>query len=335
MKANTITLENSKGAQARFTNYGAKLISLHVPDRDGKLVDVVLGYDKAEDYPNGDPYFGASVGRYANRIAKGKFNIDGTDYQLAINNGENALHGGPQGFSQQYWDFSVEDNTVRFTYLSPDMEEGYPGNMNVEIAYTLTEANELVIDYTATTDKPTVINLTHHSFFNLKGEGEGDILDHELQINAGKMTPSDETQIPTGEIVSVEGTPFDFREFHSIGERIEADNEQLRIGIGYDHNYVLEQTDGLKLAATLREASRGITMDVLTTEPAMQLYSGNWLGDRPEGKNGRGYIKRGAVCLETQNFPDAPNKVHFPNAILRPGEEHKSQTIYRFGTYEG
>ncbi len=327
------SLTNSQGMKADITNYGGKVMTLWVPDRAGNLGDVVLGYDSASQYPTGNLYFGALIGRYGNRIAKGKFSIDGQSYQLATNNGENALHGGPGGFHNVYWQAKPGEDgkSVTLTYLSKDGEEGYPGNLQAKVVYALTDSNELVIEYEATTDKPTVVNLTHHSFFNLAGAGVGDILGHELTIYADKFNPVDAGLIPTGELRDVTGTPFDFREAHAIGERINNEEEQLKLGGGYDHNFVLNRSgDGLSLAARVYEPTSGRVMEVWTTEPGLQFYSGNFLNGNDVGKGGVPYAWRSAFCLEAQHFPDSPNQPTFPNVVLRPGEVYKQRTVYKF-----
>jgi aldose 1-epimerase len=332
------TLINKNGMVAVITTFGGKLVSLWVPDKLGKLADVVLGYETVDQYPGGNPYFGAMIGRYGNRIAQGRFVLDGTEYQLTKNNGPNALHGGPGGFHNVNWnmlnDPSVIHDKVQLAYLSKDGEEGYPGNLQVKVTYTLTDNNELVIDYEATTDKTTIVNLTHHSFFNLAGAGAGDILSHQLYINADRFTPVDETLIPTGELRSVKGTPFDFNVLTKIGERIEAPDEQLKNGKGYDHNWVLNKNreNELSLAAKVVEPVSGRVMEVLTTEPGLQFYSGNFLNGYDVGKGGKRYEYRSAFCLEAQHFPDSPNKPHFPPVVLRPGDVYTQKTIYRFST---
>ncbi len=332
------TLKNKNGMEVKVTNFGAIITSIKVPDRDGKMADVTLGYDDVSDYINAvdKPYFGAVVGRYGNRIAKGKFTLDGTEYSLPINNDPNSLHGGVIGFDKVVWDAEqVGDNGVKLTYLAKDMEQGYPGNITVSVTYTLTDNNEIDIDYEATTDKATPVNVTQHSYFNLKGEGEGTILDHELTINADRYTPVDKTLIPTGELASVEGTPFDFRKAKTIGQDIAQENEQLTFGGGYDHNWVLNRTKGdgeLELAATLYEPKSGRMLEVLTTEPGIQFYSGNFLSGVLKGKSGKPYVHRGGLCLETQHYPDSPNQPEFPNTILKPGETYTSKTVFKFST---
>jgi aldose 1-epimerase len=327
------TLTNKNGMMATITPYGGKIISLMVPDRNGNLGDVVLGYDTAERYVNGNPYFGALIGRYGNRIAKGKFTLEGTEYQLKTNNGANALHGGPGGFHNVNWRLEKTGlgNKTELYYLSKDGEEGYPGNLKVKVTYSLTDDNELVIDYEATTDKTTVVNLTHHSFFNLAGAGNGTILDHSLYINADKFTPVDEGLIPTGELQNVKGTPFDFTQATKIGERIDREDAQLKNGKGYDHNWVLIRKDtALSLAAIVSEPTSGRVMEVWTTEPGLQFYSGNFLDGTDIGKGGKKYEFRTAFCLETQHFPDSPNQPAFPSTVLKPGEVYKQKTVYRF-----
>lgn len=329
------TLTNARGMKVTLTNFGGKVVSLHVPDRMGVSADVVQGYATYPEWEKGGPYFGATIGRFGNRIAKGCFTVDGQAYQLARNNGENALHGGPgKGFHNVVWKgreiYEKGAAGVELTYVSPDGEEGYPGRLETRVTYLLTERNELRIRYHATTDKATPVNLTHHSFFNLRGEGNGDILGHRLTILADVFTPVDATLIPTGELRPVAGTPFDFRTPHAIGERIEAKDEQLAFGKGYDHNFVLRPGKWLRLAATLVEPDSGRRMDVLTTEPGLQFYSGNFLDGTDKGKRGVGYAFRSALCLETQHFPDSPNQPTFPSTILRPGKVYRSETVYRF-----
>ncbi len=330
------TLQNAHKMQARVMNYGGILVSLLVPDKNGQLDDVVLGNDSFATYEkNNSPYFGALVGRYGNRIGKGKFTLNGKEYSLALNNGPNTLHGGLKGFDKVVWTVNEKESTpgrsLVLTYLSKDGEEGYPGNLSVKVVYTLTDNDELKIEYSATTDKPTVLNLTHHSYFNLKGAGRGDILDHELMINGDKFTPVDSTLIPTGELRPIRGTPFDFTKATAIGARISADDEQLRYGRGYDHNFVLNRKGhGLSLAARVYENTTGRAMDVLTTEPGVQFYSGNFLDGTNIGKGGISYEHRFGFCLETQHFPDSPNKPAFPTTVLKPGGKYSSTTMYRF-----
>jgi len=326
------TLTNEAGMEARITTYGGIVVSLEVPDRQGRMADVVLGFDSLDGYLKGHPYFGAIVGRYGNRIGGAQFTLDGVTYKLAANNGPNHLHGGIEGFDKKNWKVeAAERSSLTLSYVSPDGEEGYPGTLRTRVTYTVTSDNGLRIDYEATTDKPTVVNLTNHSYFNLKDAGATSILDHEITINADRFTPVDETLIPTGELRPVEGTPFDLREPHRIGERIDAGDEQLRFGRGYDHNFVLNRTgEGLELAARVYEPATGRVLDVLTTEPGVQFYTGNFLDGTLEGKGGIVYQKRAAFCLETQHFPDSPNKPQFPSVVLRPGETYRTTTVYRF-----
>jgi len=331
------TLKNKNGVEARITNYGAIIVSLRVPDRDGKLDDVVLGYDSLDAYAKGTSFFGAVVGRYGNRIAKGRFTLDGVEYKLATNNGENHLHGGLKGFNQQVWDArpmdSKEGQGLQLTYMSKDGEEGYPGNLSVTVVYTLTDKNELKVDYSATTDKDTVVNLTQHSYFNLKGQGNGDVLGHILTLDASRFTPVDAGLIPTGELRPVKGTPFDFTKPMAIGSRIGQDDEQLKFGMGYDHNFVLDShSSSLHRAAHVLEPTTGRVMEVWTTEPGIQFYTGNFLNGSDVGKGGKPYQHRYAFCLETQHFPDSPNKPAFPTTELKKGERYHTTTVYRFST---
>lgn len=333
------TIQNKHGIEASFTNYGQRLISLFVPDRDGAMKDIVLGFSSLVDYNNSnEKYFGATIGRYANRIAKGKFKIDGETYALVANNGENHLHGGPEGFHNVVWSTNkISENEIEFTRVSPDMEEGYPGNLNIKVNYKLTDDNKLIIRYFASTDKQTIINLTHHSFFNLKGEGAGDINDHVLMINADHYTPIDAGLIPNGEIVKVGGTPFDFTIPKPIKEDVAETNQQLEFGNGYDHNFVLNKTpidsEGLVLAAKIMEPDSGRVMEVYTDEPGLQFYGGNFLDGKIVGKSGKPYNCHGAFCLETQHFPDSPNRKNFPSTLLAPSETYISTCVYKFSTY--
>jgi aldose 1-epimerase len=327
------TLTNANNVKVDITNFGGKVVSLWVPDRAGVLGDVVLGYDSAVQYIGGNLYFGALIGRYGNRIAQGKFTIDGTEYQLAKNNGENSLHGGPGGFHNVFWEATLSEDkrSVVLTYLSKDGEEGFPGNLTAKVIYTLTDSNELIIDYEATTDKPTIVNLTNHSYFNLAGEGNGDILGHEMMINADRFCVVDAGLIPTNELRPVAGTLFDFLQPHTIGERINGDDQQLKLGRGYDHNYVLNKSGGeLSLAAKVHEPTSGRIMEVWTTEPGIQFYTGNFMDGKDIGKGGKSYGYRTAFCLEAQHHPDSPNHPDFPSTVLRPGEVYKQQTIYKF-----
>jgi aldose 1-epimerase len=330
------TLRNSKGAEARITNYGGIVVSLKVPDRAGMLGDVVLGYDDLNDYIKANPYFGALIGRYGNRIKKGRFELDGKNYRLAINNPPNALHGGMKGFDKVVWtakpSVTKTGPSLKLTYVSKDGEEGYPGNLAVTAVYTLTNKNELRVDFTATTDKATIINLTHHSYFNLAGAGSGDILGQELTIKADKFTPIDKTFIPTGELRPVKGTAFDFQKPAPIGSRIANQDEQLKFGLGYDHNWVINKPPGkLAVVAKVHDPKSGRTLEVLSTEPGLQFYSGNFLDGTNVGKGGKVYRYRNGFCLEPQHFPDSPNKPQFPPVVLRPGQTYKSTIIYKFG----
>ena len=335
---NLYTLDNSRGVTAKITNYGGIVVSLTTPDKRGVRSDVVLGFNTLEDYvQKNSPYFGCIVGRYGNRIAGAKFTLEGKEYILAKNAGENHLHGGIKGFNKMVWkaeEIQSKDGVcLSLGYLSPDGEEGYPGNLSVTVNYTLTADNALKIDYFASTDKTTIVNLTNHSYFNLAGEGEGTILDHQLLIYGGAFTPMSTAFVPTGEIRSVKGTPHDFTRMTVIGARIDQDDEQLRIGLGYDHNWVLDSRDGsLALAAKVVEPISGRTMEVLTTEPGVQFYSSNFLDGTLTGKSGKPYLKRGAICLETQHFPDSVHRPEFPSTVLRPGEKYTQTTVYRFGT---
>jgi aldose 1-epimerase len=329
------TLKNSNGLEAQITNYGGIVVSLAVPDKNGKLGDVVLGYDTLNDYIGNTPYFGALIGRYGNRIAKGRFKIADIDYQLAQNNGENSLHGGRKGFDKVVWQAEKVDTSdgqaLKLTYSSKDGEEDYPGALRCTITYTLTNKNELKIEYVAETDKPTFVNLTHHSYFNLKDAGASDILGHELMIKAGKFTPVDKNLIPTGELRPVTGTPFDFNKPTPIGARVESTDEQMQFGKGYDHNWVLDrQGKDLELVASLYEPASGRFMEVLTTEPGLQFYCGNFLDGTNIGKGGTVYQHRTGLCLETQHFPDSPNHPGFPTTDLKPGEKYTQTTVYRF-----
>jgi aldose 1-epimerase len=323
--------------EVRVTNYGGYLVSLNVPDRNGKSADIVLGFDDLDGYVNnnthkGTAYLGPIVGRYANRIAKGTFTLDGRRYSLAINNGPNALHGGPHGFHQVVWKGRLIPEGVELTYLSKDGEEGYPGNLNVVVRYTLSQG-ALTIDYSATTDKDTILNLTNHTYFNLKGAGKGDILDHDLTLRASRFTWADSNLTPTGELKSVEGTPLDFRKSTRIGERIGSDYEQLRVAGGYDQNFVLD-AGGRELAeaAEVYEPSSGRVMRVLTDQPGVQFYTGNFFDGTIKGKSGIAYQRRYGLCLETQHFPDSPNHPEFPTTELRPGQRFHRVTVFSFST---
>jgi aldose 1-epimerase len=330
------TLTNARGMQVRAITYGAIIQAIRVPDRSGQLADVTLGYDSLPGYITDSPYFGAVVGRYANRIARGRFSLGGRTYRLATNNGPNSLHGGVKGYDKVVWrgqSFQRGDSVgVTFEHTSPDGDEGYPGTVRVAVTYTLTPANALVVDYTATADKPTPLNLSQHSYFNLAGEGAGDILEHLLTIEADRYTPVDSTLIPTGELASVKGTPFDFRTPTAIGARIDQPDPQLRYGKGYDHNFVLNRRGaGVVHAVHVLDPKTGRTLDIATTEPGLQFYSGNFLDGTIKGKAGHVYGHRSAIVLETQHFPDSPNHPNFPSTILRPGKEYRSRTVFTFG----
>jgi aldose 1-epimerase len=328
------TLKNKNGMVAQVTNYGAIIVSIYVADRKGNFEDIVQGYDTIDEYIKGNgPYQGAICGRCANRIARGKFRLKGKEYTLAVNNGPNHLHGGLAGFSMVVWDVvSHTPEHVVFSYLSKDGEEGYPGNLKTTVTYTLTDHNELRLDYLATTDKTTLINLASHSYFNLAGEGSGSVYDQELMLNGALYTPTDDTNVPTGEILKVEGTPMDFRKSRKIGLYIDSEDQQLRFGNGYDHNWVLDHPAGeAGLAAVAHDPASGRTMEIYTTQPGIQFYSANWINNEP-GKGGKKYSRRWAICLETQHFADAINKPHFPSTILNPGEEYKHTTVHRFLT---
>ncbi len=330
------TLTNAQGMEIRAMSFGGIILSLRVPDKQGRLGDVVLGYNNLEGYLTASPYFGAIIGRYGNRIAKGSFTLEGVEYKLAVNNGPNHLHGGLKGFDKVVWHAEPFKNKagvgVIFTRTSPDGDEGYPGKLAVKITYTLTDQDELILDYNATTDKATPVNLTQHTYFNLAGEGSGDILGHVLMLNADRFTPIDSTLIPTGEIRPVKGTPLDFTKPTAIGARINQKDEQLAFGQGYDHNFVINRTGpGLVLAARVTEPTSGRLLEVYTTQPGVQFYSGNFLDGTITGKSGHTYPRRSGFCLETQHYPDSPNHPNFPSTILRPGKEYKTRTIYKFG----
>jgi len=343
-QVDVFTLTNANGVEIRVIDYGGIILSIRTPDRDGNFGDIALGYDNLEGYLEVTPYFGAIIGRYGNRIGAGRFTLDGVEYELATNNDANHLHGGDVGFDKVLWTAEPITGTdgvgVAFTYESPDGEEGYPGALSAAVDYVLNNDNELVIDYRASTDKPTVVNLTHHSYFNLAGSG--DILGHELMINADRYTPVDAGLIPTGELAVVTGTPFDFTLPTQIGAGIDVDDEQIGFGGGYDHNFVLVRDDEgssvadgalarMVLAARVVEPTSGRVLEVETTEPGLQFYSGNFLDGTITGKGGQVYEHRSGFCLESQHFPDSPNKPEFPSTVLRPGEQYRSRTIYRFG----
>ncbi|MEJ7828566.1 MAG: aldose epimerase family protein [Segetibacter sp.] len=327
-------LKNTKNAQAMLTNYGGRIVGLWVPDKHGKLIDVVAGFSSIKTYVNlKEPYFGAIIGRFGNRIANGKFTLDGKQYTLVKNNGPNTLHGGKKGFQNVVWDGKmIGSNSVRFSYLSKDMEEGFPGNLQVHVTYTLKNDNSLEIEYTATTDKKTVINLTNHAYFNLNGEGSGTINNHLLQINADNYTPVDSTLIPLSIIEPVKGTPFDFSKPVAIGTKVNDKNEQLKAGKGYDHNFVLNKNTGkgfFKAASVVGDIS-GIVMEIFTDQPGLQFYGGNFMRSRNIFKNGAKDDHRTAFCLETQHFPDSPNQPDFPSTVLEPGKKYYTQSIYKF-----
>ncbi len=326
-------IEN-KGIKAAFTNYGGRLIGLWVNDKNGKPIDVVVGMNSAKGFKTStEPYFGATIGRVGNRIGKGKFTLEGKQYQVPLNNGKNALHGGVKGFQDVVWNVEkTNGNTLVFTYVSPDGEQGFPGNLSVKVTYTITDDNSVKMEYEATTDKTTIVNLTNHAFFNLNGEGSGTILNHELQIYANEFTPVDEGLIPSGELKAVKNTPFDFTSKHTIGERIETKDEQLKFGKGYDHNYVLNGTkkNGLNHAATISGDKSGITLDIFTQEPGLQFYSGNFMQSKNTFKSGAKDDFRTAFALETQHFPDAPNQPKFAPIILKVGEKYHTVSYYQF-----
>ncbi len=327
------TLKNGQ-SEVRITNYGARIVSLNVPDKNGQIGDVTTGFDTLEEYLQENPYFGAVVGRYGNRIANGRFTLDGKNYTLARNNGPNALHGGERGFDKVVWkakELSGNDPALELTYVSADGEEGYPGTLTTVVTYTLTNNNALKIDYKLSTDKLTVANVTNHAYFNLKGSG--DILDHQIQINASRFTPVGASLIPNGELRPVRGTPLDFNVLTPIGARINDSDAQIKFGGGYDHNFVLDSSDGsLAKAVEVYEPTTGRVMEVFTTEPGVQFYTGNFLDGKLKGKRGTIYEKRSAFCLETQHFPDSPNRKNFPTAELHPGQDRESTTIYQFST---
>ena len=335
-KVDIYTFHNTNGVEARICNYGGLLVSFKCPDRDGKIGDVVLGYDDLNGYLTNSPYFGAMIGRYGNRIARGKFTLDDVVYHLVTNNGLNALHGGLKGFDKKVWHAKIVPSeegvpSLELTYLSKDGEEGYPGNLSVKAVYTLLPDNGLRLQYTATTDKDTVLNLTQHSYFNLAGKG--DVLDHKVFIDADRTTPVDESLIPTGELRSVEGTPFDFRKPTAIGARIQQDDTQLKFGNGYDHNFVLNHKMGhLDVIARVSEPTTGRVLEVLSTEPGLQFYTGNFLDGTITGKGGQVYNFRNAFCMEPQHFPNSPNQYDFPSVCLRPGQVYHNTIIFRLTT---
>lgn len=334
-KVTLYTLTNKNGVEMKVINYGAIITSLKTPDKQGVLEDIVLGFDSLSSYVAGTPYFGAIVGRYGNRIANGKFTIDGTTYPIAQNNNGQHLHGGLVGYDKVFWNIeeqaSTEGQALKLTYTSKDGEEGYPGNLKITVVYTLTDSNELKIDYHAVTDKKTIVNLTQHSYFNLTGNTKRDILDHELVIQSDKLVPVNKVLIPTGKLQDVAGTPFDFRTAQKVGARIGEKDEQLAVGLGYDHCWVLSSADSLKFAASVYEPVSGRTLEVYTTEPGIQFYCGNFLDGTLVGKYGVTYKHRFGLCLETEHFPDSPNQPSFPTTLLNPGEEYVTHTTYKFG----
>lgn len=327
-----LTLTNSAGNVIRLTNYGAKINWIEVPDKNGKKDNITFGYDTFEETLNGDMSFGSVVGRYANRIANGHFTLDGVEYTTPINNGPNTLHGGPKGWHSVVWDTEImkdsKDPAVRFTYVSPDMEQGFPGKVTVSVLYTWTAQNEIVMDYTYSTDKKTVVNVTNHAYFNLHGVGNGDILDHELTLRASAFTPVDSVMIPTGEIRQVAGTPFDFTTPHTIGERIGENYDQLILGGGYDHNYILDNKE--EVDVTVYDSLSGRVLEVITDQPGMQLYTGNFLDGKQKGHGGIALNYRTGFCLESGHYPDSPNHPEFPSTVINPGETVTTRTIYRF-----
>jgi aldose 1-epimerase len=319
--------------EARIMTYGGIIVSLKTPDKSGKLGDIVLGFDNLAGYQQDPPppYFGALIGRYGNRIAKGTFKLEGKTYHVPVNNGPNSLHGGIKGFDKRVWTAKEIDGGVELHYLSKDGEEGYPGNLNTTVRYLMTDNNELKIEYLATTDKPTVVNLTNHSYFNLAGQGEGLVLNHQVTIDADRFTPVDAGLIPTGELQPVAGTPFDFRQPFQIGARIDSHDEQIKLGGGYDHNFVVNNPGkGMRLAATVHEPKTGRVMEVYTDQPGLQFYTGNFLDGSLTGKGGKNYPKRSGFCMETQHFPDSPNQPSFPSTELKPGQTSHTATIFKF-----
>ena len=337
MKAELFTLKNKNNLQVQITNYGGIITTLQVPDRRGNFDDIVLGYYTLKEYEERSPHFGCLVGRFGNRIAHGKFTLDGVTYDLAINNGPNHLHGGNVGFDKKIWKAETVEKPgaagLKLTYVSPDGEENYPGTLTTVATYWLTDGNELQLDFEATTDKKTILNLTHHSYFNLKGHGNGNITDHLVKFNAVKYLPIDETSIPLGPYEEVEGTPFDFRDFKAIGRDINVDDVQITNGSGYDHSFIVDRWDRtLRLATVVKESGSGRVMEVWTTEPAVQFYTGNFLDGSLVGKDKKVYQKRSGFCLEAQHLPDSPNHPEYPSVVLKPGETYKQTTIYKFLT---
>ena len=326
------TLQNSNGMIVQITNYGGKIVSIIVPDREGNMGDVCLGYESAEEYIQGIASLGATMGRFANRIANAQFTLNDSTYHLAKNNGEHTIHGGAEGFRYKVWDSKqLDEQNVELSYFSKDGEEGFPGNLTLKVLFTVTNENELKLTYHATTDMPTVLNVTNHAFFNLAGEGVGDVLDHKLMVNADSFTPVDAAAIPLGNVQNVGGTPLDFTEMKRIGERIDADFEQMKHVGGYDHNFVINKKENeLALAALLYEPVSGRVMEVKTTEPGIQVYTANSLTDKDTGKGGKVYGSKSSICLETQHYPDSPNHPDFPSTVINPGDDYVSTTIYKF-----
>jgi aldose 1-epimerase len=332
-KVGLLMLENKNGMKVYVTNYGARIVAVYAPDKDGNISDIALGYSSIKGYLNDSMYLGPTVGRYANRIGDAKFMLDGLEYKLSKNDGNNTLHGGFKGLDKRVWDASRDSNSLTFTYLSPDGEEGYPGNLSLKEVITLTSDNELKFDYEAETDKPTIVNLTNHTYFNLKGEGDTTILDHYVQIMADKYTPIDSEWIPTGEIASVANTPFDFRMGKQVGQDINADNQQLKNGKGYDHNWVVNKdtAGALTLVAKVWENSTGRQIEYFSTEPGVQFYCGNFMNGKVTGISGKKYKYRSGLIFEPQHFPDSPNHPNFPSTILKPGEKYRHLLILKFG----
>jgi len=331
-QVNLYTLKNDSGMVVKITNFGARIVSMLVPDKNGKYDDITLGFSSIDGYLNDDMYLGCVVGRYANRIGKATFKLDGKTYSLYANDHGNTLHGGLKGFDKKVWDATQQGDTLTLTYTSPDGEEGYPGTLKVTVQYILTNNNELIMKYEATTDKKTIVNLTNHAYYNLHGEGNGDILDHYLEIFASQTTPVDSLLIPTGALADVTNTPFDFRKPHKIGERINDDNDQLKKGKGYDHNWVLDKKENeLSLAVRLTDSISGRILELYTTEPGIQVYSGNFMNGKVVGKSGKPYNHRGAIAMEPQHFPDSPNKPNFPSVVLEPGKTYTQTSIVKIG----
>ena len=329
------TLSNQSGFAVEVMDYGGIITSILAPGREGSFADVVLGFDELDQYLGDHPYFGAIVGRYANRIAGGRFRLEGKQYNLAVNNPPNHIHGGEQGFSRVLWESDIFDDSLSLHYVSEDGEEGYPGRLSVDVIYTVTPENELRIDYRAETDRTTIVNLTNHTYYNLAGEGDGDVLDHLAYLNASQFTPIDEHSIPTGELWRVENTPLDFRTLTRIGDRINQEHSQLQKAKGFDHNYVLDKPNGeLGLAARVIHPDSGRVLEMQTTEPGVQFYTGNYLSSRITGKSGHTYPMRSGFCLEAQKYPDSPNKPEFPSPVLEPGDEYTQTTIYTFSAVE-